>query len=61
MLKKHLELPLTKVPDPFEKYESFGAHNNQKLIEFLKKFGCKPIFIYLFFLEKSFELCVRKK
>ena len=45
MLKKHLELPLTKVPDPFEKYESFGAHNNQKLIEFLKKFDFKFEFI----------------
>ena len=45
MLKKYLELPLTKVPDPFEKYESFGAHNNQKLIEFLKKFDFKFEFI----------------
>ncbi len=34
-----LNLPLTKVRDPFGKFESFGAHNNARLMEFLDKFG----------------------
>src|SRR5262249_43547858 len=28
MLRQHLGRPLTKVPDPFGHYESFGHHNN---------------------------------
>jgi len=28
LLGKHLGQPLTKVPDPFEEYESFDHHNN---------------------------------
>lgn len=39
MLAQHLGKPLTKVPDPFEKYESFAHHNNAKLNEFLDSFG----------------------
>jgi lysyl-tRNA synthetase class 1 len=39
MLEKFLGQPLTKVPDPFEKFESFAHHNNAKLIEFLDSFG----------------------
>ena len=39
MLSEHLEKPLTDVPDPFEKFESFGSYNNNKLKEFLDKFG----------------------
>ncbi len=39
MLTEHLHKPLTKVPDPFEKYESLGHHNNAKLREFLDHFG----------------------
>ena len=34
LLKNHLHKPLTKVPDPFKKFDSFGQHNN----EMLKKF-----------------------
>lgn len=34
-----LNLPLTKVRDPFGTHESFGAHNNAKLREFLDGFG----------------------
>ena len=29
---------MTSVPDPFEKYESFGHHNNAKLRSFLDEF-----------------------
>jgi lysyl-tRNA synthetase class 1 len=39
MLKEHLHLPLTKVPDPFGCHESFAHHNNARLREFLDGFG----------------------
>ena len=39
MLAKHLGQPLTQVPDPFGKYESFGHHNNAMLRRFLDGFG----------------------
>jgi len=39
MLAQHLGKPLTKVPDPFGKYESFGHHNNAMLRGFLDGFG----------------------
>lgn len=39
MLAGHLGLPLTSVPDPFGKYESFGHHNNAMLRGFLDRFG----------------------
>ena len=39
MLASHLGKPLTKVPDPYEKYESFGHHNNAMLRRFLDSFG----------------------
>ncbi|MGE4322549.1 MAG: lysine--tRNA ligase [Sphingobium sp.] len=39
MLAEHLGKPLTQVPDPFEKYESFAHHNNAMLRAFLDRFG----------------------
>jgi lysyl-tRNA synthetase, class I len=39
MLREHLHRPLTKVPDPFGQYESFGHHNNAMLRRFLDGFG----------------------
>ena len=38
-LKLNLHKPLTEVPDPFEKYNSFGEHNNEMLKKFLDKFN----------------------
>jgi lysyl-tRNA synthetase class 1 len=38
LLGKHLDQPLTKVPDPFEEYESFAHHNNAMLRRFLDRF-----------------------
>ncbi len=38
-LARHLGLPLTRVPDPFGKFESFGHHNNARLRQFLDRFG----------------------
>ena len=39
MLAEHLGKPLTQVPDPFEKFESFAHHNNAMLRDFLDRFG----------------------
>ncbi len=39
MLTQHLGKPLTKVPDPFNKFESFAHHNNAMLRDFLDRFG----------------------
>jgi len=38
-LIQDLNLPLTKVRDPFNQYKSFGDHNNAKLREFLDQYG----------------------
>ena len=38
LLKENLNKPLTQVPDPFEKFQSFGEHNNEKLKTFLDSF-----------------------
>ena len=39
MLRAHLGKPLTATPDPFGKFDSFAAHNNAMLREFLDRFG----------------------
>lgn len=40
MLEQYLDIPLSRVPDPFsDEYESFAAHNNQRLKDFLSQFG----------------------
>lgn len=39
MLRANLHRPLTRVPDPFGQYESFGHHNNAMLRRFLDTFG----------------------
>ena len=41
VLKKNLGKPLTAIPDPFQKFNSFGEHNNEMLKIFLKKFKFK--------------------
>ncbi len=41
LLRKNLGKPLTDIPDPFQKYKSFGEHNNEMLKEFLKRFNFK--------------------
>ena len=41
VLKKNLGKPLTAIPDPFKKFNSFGEHNNEMLKVFLKKFKFK--------------------
>ena len=39
LLKANEQKPLTSVPDPFEKFDSFGDHNNAMLRRFLDTFG----------------------
>jgi lysyl-tRNA synthetase class 1 len=45
MLTEHLGKPLTKIPDPFGKFESFAHHNNAMLREFLDRFGFEYEFL----------------
>ena len=39
VLAEKLGHPLTRIPDPFEKFESFAHHNNAMLRQFLDQFG----------------------
>jgi lysyl-tRNA synthetase, class I len=39
MLTEHLGKPLSRIPDPFGKFESFAHHNNAMLRDFLDRFG----------------------
>src|SRR5215472_8861895 len=39
MLRAHLGKPLTAIPDPFGTHDSYGAHNNAMLRDFLDRFG----------------------
>ncbi|PHR91490.1 MAG: lysine--tRNA ligase [Robiginitomaculum sp.] len=45
MMAEYIGKPLTDVPDPFGTHESFAAHNNAKLREFLDRFGFEYTFI----------------
>ena len=38
LLNQNLHKPLTNIPDPFKKYNSFGEHNNEMLKNFLNRF-----------------------
>ena len=44
LLESNLNKPLTKVPDPFNKFNSFGEHNNNMLKKFLNQFEFKYTF-----------------
>jgi len=39
LLNNNLHKPLTQVPDPFKKFDSFGEHNNEMLKNFLNRFN----------------------
>ena len=53
LLNKNLHKPLTQVPDPFEKFDSFGEHNNEMLKNFLDSFKFKYNFQSSTLLYKS--------
>ena len=44
ILEKNLHKPLTSIPDPFNKFKSFGEHNNEMLKNFLNEFKFNYIF-----------------
>ncbi len=62
MLKEHLQLPLTSVPDPFGEFESFGHHNNAMLRRFLDTFGFEYEFISAtdFYKSGRFDTVLRR-
>jgi lysyl-tRNA synthetase class 1 len=41
VLIENIGKPLTSIPDPFNKFDSFGKHNNEMLKDFLNKFNFK--------------------
>ena len=45
VLAEKLGHPLTRIPDPFEKFESFAHHNNAMLCDFLDRFGFEYEFV----------------
>lgn len=45
LLHAALDKPLTSVPDPFGKFESFAHHNNAMLRQFLDRFGFSYEFV----------------
>ena len=53
LLNDNLHKPLTKVPDPFEKFDSFGEHNNEMLKKFLDNFKFEYNFQSSTFLYKN--------
>ena len=44
LLETNLHKPLTDVPDPFNKFKSFGEHNNEMLKNFLNNFNFEYTF-----------------
>ena len=53
ILTDNLHKPLTVVPDPFQKFGSFGEHNNEMLKKFLDQFNFKYNFLSSTKLYKS--------
>jgi len=45
MLTRHLGKPLSRIPDPFGTHDSFAAHNNAMLRDFLDQFGFEYEFV----------------
>ena len=45
LLAAHIGHPLSRIPDPFNRYESFAHHNNAMLREFLDRFGFEYEFV----------------
>lgn len=62
MLAKYIDYPLTLVPDPFDKYESFADHNNAMLVRFLNSFNFTYEFKSSTQLYKSgvFNNCIKR-
>ena len=52
IVRKNLHKPLTQVPDPFNKFNSFGEHNNE-MLKTLDNFNFNYNFKSSTFLYKS--------
>jgi lysyl-tRNA synthetase, class I len=61
-LEEHLHKPLTRVPDPFGEYQSFGHHNNAMLRRFLDTFGFDYEFASAtdYYTSGKFDLILRR-
>ena len=46
VLEKHLRYPITMVPDPFERDESYARHHEVDVETILPAVGIKPEFLY---------------
>ena len=44
VLEENIHNPLTSIPDPFKKFNSYGEHNNEMLKKFLNDFNFKYTF-----------------
>jgi len=44
VLEENINKPLTSIPDPFKKFNSYGEHNNEMLKKFLNDFNFKYTF-----------------
>lgn len=53
ILSTHLGKPVSMVPDPFRKYESFGHYNNMKMKTFIKQFNFNVKFMSSYETYKS--------
>src|SRR5262249_13417773 len=62
IVRAQLGKPLTAIPDPFGTHESYGAHNNARLREFLDRFGFEYEFLSATACYKSgrFDLALLK-
>ncbi|MGR3485770.1 MAG: lysine--tRNA ligase [Paracoccaceae bacterium] len=61
-LAEHMQKPLTSVPDPFGKFDSFGHHNNAMLRRFLDTFGFEYEFVSAtdFYRSGAFDAVLRR-
>ena len=57
LLEKNLHKPLTQVPDPFNKFKSFGEHNKEMLKKFLDSFNLNILLkVQLIFINLVFSI-----
>ena len=54
ILKKNLGRPLSSIPDPFGKFNSFAEHNNTMLKQFLKRFNFPKGVLFFFMINEQY-------
>ena len=62
LLENYIDHPLTNVPDPFGKFDSFGAHNNSPSKESLDRFSSVSDFTSATNCDESgtFDMSIKK-